>query len=345
MGEGANSAIMQSEKELYFRYIEKKGLKNTEQRLQILETFLQMPGHFTAFDLHAIVKKKNPQIGISTVFRTMKLLEECGLAKSVKISDEEKSYEYNPTHHHHLVCSECHATIEFIHPTLERIMEEIPLEYGFVATGHKLQIFGTCEKCQKGAKMEKGGGPVQENVSKVFERDVLRIFVQTEERGIRFYSSRLNRFKEDWSRRLFSALAEEENHHLQLLQRQYQKLLQENRWLEEKPRFFIFDSNEVANAFSRSSSDFKKTLTGQDDEMNTLKEAWHMEKENHEFFANMAGKLDGVGRELCLEFADEEKHHMQLIQFAIDNLQRVRSDPEQRAIFIKQLEKEILQLK
>ncbi|HEV8129960.1 MAG TPA: transcriptional repressor [Acidobacteriota bacterium] len=336
---------MQSEKELYFKYIEKKGLKNTEQRLQILETFLAMPGHFTAFDLHAIVKRKNPQIGISTVFRTVKLLEECGLAKSVKISEEEKSYEYNPTHHHHLVCSECHATIEFIHPTLERIVEEIPLEYGFIASKHKLEIQGVCENCQKGAKVEKAGARIQENISKVFERDVLRIFIHTEKRGINFYNSHLNDFKEDWSRRLFSALAEEEKHHLQLLQRQYQRLLDENRWLEQQPRFFIFDYDEVAGAFKRSLESFKKSLTSVDSEMRTLQEACFMEKENHEFFKNMAEKLDDVGKRLCEEFAEEEKHHMQVIQLAIDNLERVRSDPTQRAAFIHQLEHEISQLK
>ncbi|MBI2821869.1 MAG: transcriptional repressor [Acidobacteria bacterium] len=334
-----------SEKERYFQYLEKKGLKSTEQRLQILETFLKMPGHFTAFDLHAILKKKNPQIGISTVFRTLKLLEECGLAKSVKISEEEKSYEYNPAHHHHLVCSECHAAIEFIHPTLEQIMDEIPAEYGFVASEHKLEIFGVCENCQKGAKVEKSGARIQENISKVFERDVLRIFIQTEERGITFYNAHVDRFKEDWSRRLFLALVREEKHHLQLLTDQYQRLLEENGWLEKQPRFFIFDDREVAEAYRYAFANFKKTLAGECEEMRTLKEAWFMEKENHEFFKSMADKLDDVGRRLCLEFADEEKHHMKVIQLAIDNLDRVRSDPELRAVFIEQLEREILQLK
>ncbi|MBI3939871.1 MAG: transcriptional repressor [Acidobacteria bacterium] len=337
--------MSESEKELYFKYLEKKGLKSTEQRLQILDTFLQMPGHFTSLDLHAILKKKNPQIGISTVFRTLKLLEECGVAKSVKISEEEKSYEFNPSHHHHLVCSECHAAIEFIHPTLERIMNEIPSEYGFVADNHKLEIYGICENCQKGARVEKGGARVQENISKVFERDVLRTFINTEERGITFYNSHLDCFKEDWSRRLFKALVSEEMHHLQLLRRQYQQLLAENGWLAGQPRFFILDDEEVAGAFRQSFADFQTSVSGEGEEMRTLKEAWFMERENHEFFKNMADKLEDVGRRLCHEFADEEKHHMQVIQLAIDNLERVRSDPEQRVIFLNQLEKEILQLK
>lgn len=336
---------MQTEKEQYFKYLEKKGLKSTEQRLQILETFVEMPGHFTAFDLHAILKKKIPNIGISTVFRTLKLLEEAGLAHSVKISEEEKSYEYNPTHHHHLICSECHAAVEFIHPTLERIMEEIPISYGFVARDHNLQIFGICENCQKGAKVEKGGARVQEGIAKVFERDVLQIFIQTEERGIQFYDTNLALFQEAWSRRLFAALAAEEKIHLTLLKRQYKNLLEENGWLEEQPRFFIFDHEEVSNAFKRASDDFKQTVAAEDLEMRTLKEAWFMEKENHEFFKNMAEKLDDVGKRLCQEFAEEEKHHMKVIQLAIDNLNRVRSDPAQRTAFIDRLEQEILKLK
>lgn len=336
---------MQSEKELYFKYLEDKGLKSTEQRLQILDTFLKMPGHFTALDLHSRLKKKYPQIGIATVFRTLKLLEECGVAKSVTISEGEKSYEYNPTRHHHLVCSECHAAIEFVHPTMERIIEEIPVEYGFVASHHKLEIFGVCENCQKGAKVEKGGARMQENVSQVFERDVLRIFIYTEERGIKFYSSRLDLFKEDWSRRLFSALGREEMHHLQLLKQQYQQLLEENGWLEKQPRFFILDYDEVGDAFKKALEEFKKSLPAEDEEMRTLREAWFMEKENHEFFRDMADKLDDVGKRLCLEFADEEKHHMYLIQLAIDNLESVRSDPGRRAAFLQQLEQEILQLK
>lgn len=333
------------EKELYFNYLERKGLKSTEQRLQILETFLQMPGHFTSLDLHAILKKKYPQIGISTVFRTLKLLEECGLATSVKISEEEKSYEYNPSHHHHLVCSECHAAIEFIHPTLERILDEIPTEYGFVSTDHKLEMYGVCENCQKGARVEKGGARVQENIAKVFERDVLRTFISTEERGIKFYNQHLDSFKEEWSRRLFKALVSEEMHHLQLLKQQYQQLLADNGWLERQPRFFILDVNEVAGAFKAAFANFREGLAHESEEMRTLKEAWFMEKENHEFFKHMAEQLDDVGRRLCYEFADEEKHHMSVIQLAIDNLERVRSDPEQRALFLNQLEKEILQLK
>ena len=56
-------------------------------------------------------------------------------------------------------------------------------------------------------------------------------------------------------------------------------------------------------------------------------------------------KLDDVGKRLCQEFAEEEKHHMNVIQLAIDNLDRVRSDPAQRTAFIDRLEQEILKLK
>src|SRR6266496_2371726 len=90
-------------------HLKQVGLKHTEQRDTILRTFLETRDHLSTDELHRLVKRKDPKIGITTVYRTLKLLSECGLASEVPFPDGIARFEhqYNRRIHHHLICTRC----------------------------------------------------------------------------------------------------------------------------------------------------------------------------------------------------------------------------------------------
>jgi Fur family ferric uptake transcriptional regulator len=100
---------------IFLRHLKRVGLKQTEQRNAILRTFLETREHLSIDELHRLVKKTDSRIGVTTVYRTLKLLAGCGLASEVAFHDGIARYEhqYNRRNHHHMVCTECGASVEF----------------------------------------------------------------------------------------------------------------------------------------------------------------------------------------------------------------------------------------
>ena len=143
----------QKEKEIFLEHIQKAGLRRTSQRDLILETFLRTEEHLSSEDLYWLVQKKDPTVGNTTVYRTLKLLAEAGLAREVRFGDGKTYYEhhYNHEHHDHLICTECGKIIEFFSPEIEELQDKTAEKYGFRLTNHSLRMWGLCEDCQKSA--------------------------------------------------------------------------------------------------------------------------------------------------------------------------------------------------
>ena len=137
--------------EIFHRHLKKVGLKHTGQRDTILRSFLETREHLSTEELHRLVKKKDPRIGFTTVYRTLKLLAECGLASAVAFHDGIARFEhqYNRRSHHHMVCTECGSSVEFFSPELSRLEEEIGRKHHYTPTRHTFQIYGVCEDCRK----------------------------------------------------------------------------------------------------------------------------------------------------------------------------------------------------
>jgi Fur family ferric uptake transcriptional regulator len=116
----------------------------------ILEVFLRTEGHLSSEDLYDLVKSEDPTVGFTTVYRTLKLLVECGLAREERLGDGRMRYEhlYNHQHHDHLICTECGRLIEFYSEVIERKQDEIAAHYKFLPTRHSLRIWGICSECQ-----------------------------------------------------------------------------------------------------------------------------------------------------------------------------------------------------
>jgi Fur family ferric uptake transcriptional regulator len=125
-------------------------LKSTAQRDTIAKVFLDTQRHISVEELYTEVRRRNPRIGYATVYRTMKLLKECGVAAERHFRDGEARYESaQKRHHDHLICEACGKIVEFEEPRIEALQEGIAKRMGFRFTGHKMELYGRCRDCQK----------------------------------------------------------------------------------------------------------------------------------------------------------------------------------------------------
>lgn len=135
----------------FARFIEEKGLKSTTQRDEIVNAFFNLKEHISIEELHHKVQKKNPKIGYTTVYRTLKLLTESGLAHERQFGDGQARYEPVTTeeHHDHLICLKCGTILEFENKKIEKLQEDVAKQHGFEVKNHKLELYGYCKKCRK----------------------------------------------------------------------------------------------------------------------------------------------------------------------------------------------------
>ncbi len=133
------------------RHMAKKGLKSTRQRTLIVGTFLDSSGHISVDDLLAKVRTVDPRVSAATVYRTMKLLTECGLAHAQHFGDGQTRYETaaGRDHHDHLICTRCSTIIEFEDERIEAMQDAVARMHGFRVTHHKMELYGVCRACQR----------------------------------------------------------------------------------------------------------------------------------------------------------------------------------------------------
>ena len=143
-------APRQTPLEVFAAYLAANSLKITPQRRLILEIFLAEPGHASSEELYAKIKRRDASVGQATVYRTLKLLAECGLAQAVSFADGITRYEphFGVEHHDHLICEACGSTIEIVDPVIERRQEELAERYGFSLARHKMDLYGLCPECR-----------------------------------------------------------------------------------------------------------------------------------------------------------------------------------------------------
>lgn len=129
--------------------LRRRGLKNTSQRLAILQAFLKSTSHNSTEDLYLELRKQHPRIGYATVHRTLKLLAECGLAIELNFGDGQTRYEpYDADQHHdHLVCTGCGRIIEFSEPAIEKLQDQVAARHDFLIRSHRHELYGLCSHC------------------------------------------------------------------------------------------------------------------------------------------------------------------------------------------------------
>lgn len=129
-------------------YLRKKDLVYTTQRLAILNHLLTADRHLSQEDIYAALKASG--LGKVTVFRTLKMLEECGLVERVMDSQGRPRYEVEleRPHHDHLVCVNCGSIREIQWPSVEKTQETVCKKLGFDILYHRHEVFGRCRECR-----------------------------------------------------------------------------------------------------------------------------------------------------------------------------------------------------
>lgn len=131
-------------------HVSKLGFKNSIQKDYILKILYYSQEHLTAEQISYNIKKEyNIDVGIATVYRTVKFFEELNIVNSINVGDSVKRYELKISEHHdHLVCTSCHKIIEFSDELIEQKQIEIAKQNDFNLKDHSMIIYGLCEDCQ-----------------------------------------------------------------------------------------------------------------------------------------------------------------------------------------------------
>jgi Fur family transcriptional regulator, ferric uptake regulator len=143
-----HNEVGREEKQVFAAYLAKHHLKRSEQREAVVDVFLRSERHLSVDDLYRLVHKRRPDIGRTTVYRALKLLQQAGLASELQLEGQSRfEREWNREHHDHFICRSCGTIIEFRSPEIERLQDEVAAGIGFAIDGHRHQIFGRCKRC------------------------------------------------------------------------------------------------------------------------------------------------------------------------------------------------------
>jgi Fur family ferric uptake transcriptional regulator len=235
---------LEEEKELFYEFLHRNGLKKTHQKELILETFLGNEGHMSVEDIYALVKKKDKKVGIVTVFRTLKSLTACGIAKEITLGDGLTRFEHCYHHplHHHIVCTECHKVIEFLSPELESVQQAIVTKYHFRPLHQRIQIYGICRNCREQRPASDQPKP---DTGKVFARDALKMALAVQKQGVEFYRSAAVQNRDPAGREVFETMVREEESYARELESKLNMMNRHEKGLEDAPIFLHFDPCEL----------------------------------------------------------------------------------------------------
>jgi Fur family ferric uptake transcriptional regulator len=287
------------------------GGKHSGKRDRILRTFLRQEGHLSADDLCDLVRHESPGIGRATVYRTLQWMVEAGIARKVDFGEGRSRFEPSHGHprHFHLICHACHRSSEFLSSDIETLVEEVATARHFAPAQTVVQIYGTCEDCGAGAARPKGRTIDGATTQLVFARDALRIAIATEKSGLEFYTRAASRTHDHRGRTVFHKLAAEEREHLATLERRYRELIATDPELEARPTFLFFKG--AANGlFDEGAARLQKGVNDQQALLIGIK----CERGSHNFFKRYGERFeDSQGKQIFLEFAREEREHLDLL--------------------------------
>jgi len=124
-----------------------KGLRLTPQRELILAAVEELK-HATPDQVHAHVRQTSEAVNLSTVYRTLEVLEELGLVRHAHLSDRSPTYHSVTGHEHfHLVCRNCGRVTSVAQEKVARFAALLENEEGFVMDVGHLTVFGSCKEC------------------------------------------------------------------------------------------------------------------------------------------------------------------------------------------------------
>lgn len=128
--------------------LRRKGQRSTTARRAVMEQLLDAgDAHLSVDELAARVAAEHPSVHLSTIYRTLDVLEEVGLVTRAPLGDHPASYHLTHDLHHHAVCSDCGRVLNLAPPLFEDLWRRLQEESGFHAEPRHLTIDGLCRQC------------------------------------------------------------------------------------------------------------------------------------------------------------------------------------------------------
>ena len=299
---------LKEETELFYSYLRRNGLKKTYQKDLILETFLSTEGHLSVEDIYALVKKRDRKVGVVTVFRTLKSLTACGIAREITLGDGLTRFEHNYRHprHHHIICTKCHRAIEFVCPELERIQEEVLRNYRFQPVDSVFQTYGLCEDCL--AERTPREGP-KHDTDRIFARDAVRMALDVASRFVDFYRSAERRNQDPEGKRVWARMVEEEERQIAGLSGRLDEILRQEKELESAPVFLHLEPRRLM-ALCPDLAGYEKDGEFRMDARASLGLVQALGRTSAEFFRTFAEQFEETqGKQVLLAFAGQKESH------------------------------------
>ena len=315
---------LKEETELFYSFLRQNGLKKTYQKDLILETFLNTEGHLSVEDIYALVKKRDKKVGVVTVFRTLKSLTACGIAREITLGDGLTRFEhsYHHPHHHHIVCMECHKAIEFVCPELERIQGEIIQKYHFQPVHHRFQTYGICEDCREHRPVAE---TQKHDTERIFARDAVKMALSMENRCLEFYREAARRNLDPAGKEVFERMVHEVENHVADLNGKLDEIVKQEKDLEYAPIFLHFDPCEL-EALIPDLAKFERSGEFRLDSKASTELALSLNRASAEFFKIYAEKFaETQGKQILIGFASQESAHSELIRQRMEGTMSVSS--------------------
>ncbi|UCC72845.1 MAG: transcriptional repressor [Gemmatimonadota bacterium] len=136
--------------DLFRSYLHQQRLPVTHQREAIAMALFESEQHLSVDDLADLLRDRNEQVGKATIYRTLNLLVQAGLAGELDFGEGFKRYEHQAgkARHDYLICTSCGTVARFQRDAMDRLQTEIAAELGFAVQSRRLQIYGLCGDCQ-----------------------------------------------------------------------------------------------------------------------------------------------------------------------------------------------------
>jgi len=151
MARPVSQQTLETAETVFREYLRGHGLKYTAERRLLLETVMRNNDHFEAEQLLLDVRQASRRVGKATVYRTLKLLVDCGIVREVHFSNKQVHYEhtFGQDPHDHMVCTRCGRIIEFDASDVLRLRTALAKAHAFLALSHRFQVRGLCDACTR----------------------------------------------------------------------------------------------------------------------------------------------------------------------------------------------------
>ena len=286
------------------------GGRRSGKRELIVTLFLRQEGHLSADQLVELVHEHDKHISRATIYRTLQWMVDAGIARKVDFGEGRYRFEHSYRHprHFHLICKSCNESFEFLSSDIESLVEEVAAARNFSPRQSVLQIYGTCEACSTGVPARDVKAP-SPPIDALFARDALRMAVATERSGREFYTKAARMTSDPRGRKVFEKLATEEEDHFGRLDARYKELLSQYPGIESQPTFLFFKG--AANGlFAAGTEELKQGV----DDRQALLIGIRCERGSHRFFKKYGERFEeSEGKRVFLEFAEEEREHLDLL--------------------------------